>query len=37
MPAASTMNEFFTREEIEQVMQTKSSIKDFSHNLVTHV
>ena len=31
------MQDFFSREEIEQVMQTRQSIKDFSTNLANHV
>ena len=31
------MQDFFSREEIEQVMQTRQSIKEFSTNLANHV
>ena len=37
LPAQMNMAEAFSREEIEQVLHTKQSIKEFSTNLVNHV
>lgn len=37
MPMQSQISEYFSREEIEQVIQTKQSIKDFTIGLVVHV
>lgn len=37
MPNSLNLNESFQREEIEQIMQTRQSIKDFSTNLANHV
>ena len=37
MPNQMTMADNFSREEIEQIMQTRQQIKDFSTNLVSHV
>ena len=37
MPQQMNMQEYFSREEIEQIVQTKQSIKEFSNNLVQHV
>lgn len=37
LPNQITMAELFSREEIEQVTQTKASIREFSSNLSSHV
>ena len=37
IPTSLNLQEHFSREESEQVLQTKASIKDFSTNLVNHV
>ena len=37
MPDAPTMADHYTRDEIDQIMQTKSAIKEFCLNLSSHV
>ena len=37
MPSQLNIAEHFNRDEIEQIMQTRQSIKEFSNNLVGHV
>ena len=37
MPTQLNLQDHFSKEEIEQIMQTKSSIREFSTNLSGHV